>query len=193
MTIELARTEDDARAAGAALAAAFADYALMDAFFGEARVFGVGPMMDMVSRARVLSQRPLPLARVGGEVVGAVLLDLPDDPPWPESLDAEWDAFLTTMPDDLTQKFSAYGEMKKQYRTSDRHVFVTGIGVRPDMQGRGIGKALMSEVRRIAGDLPIELDTQVPENVALYERWGFRTRAEAKYEDLTCWFMRQVP
>lgn len=68
------------------------------------------------------------------------------------------------------------------------------VGVRPDMQGRGIGRALIThgiERARAAGQ-PAFLETGNPANVARYVSLGFRVVAQQQAPDdgPMIWFMQ---
>ena len=58
----------------------------------------------------------------------------------------------------------------------ERHWHVGPIGVHPELQGRGIGKALLGAFLDMADaqSTPAYLETDVDRNVALYERFGFK-------------------
>lgn len=58
----------------------------------------------------------------------------------------------------------------------ERHWHVGPIGVHPELQGRGIGKAMLAAFLDTADSQgsPAYLETDVDRNVALYERFGFK-------------------
>jgi ribosomal protein S18 acetylase RimI-like enzyme len=58
----------------------------------------------------------------------------------------------------------------------ERHWHVGPIGVHPELQGRGVGKALLAAFLDMADEqgLPAYLETDVDRNVALYEKFGFK-------------------
>jgi ribosomal protein S18 acetylase RimI-like enzyme len=65
------------------------------------------------------------------------------------------------------------------------------FGVEPEFQGRGIGSLVMVEYTRrldAAGE-DAYLETDKPENVALYSRFGFEVVEEAEVLDTPNWFM----
>ena len=77
-------------------------------------------------------------------------------------------------------------------RDPDRpHSHYGPFGVEPELQGRGIGSLVMAEyTRRLdAGDEDAYLETDKPENVALYGRFGFDVVDEAEVLGIPNWFM----
>jgi ribosomal protein S18 acetylase RimI-like enzyme len=60
------------------------------------------------------------------------------------------------------------------------HWHVGPIGVHPEFQGRGVGKALLRSFLEMVDEqsLPTYLETDVDRNVALYEKFGFKVIAE---------------
>jgi GNAT superfamily N-acetyltransferase len=77
------------------------------------------------------------------------------------------------------------------------HWLLDQVAVEPAAQGRGIGGAMLRfAIERAERDgLPLCLETGVPANVRLYERFGFRvTRAvSAPAGGPHIWFMRRHP
>jgi ribosomal protein S18 acetylase RimI-like enzyme len=67
------------------------------------------------------------------------------------------------------------------------------IGVLRDAQGQGCGGKLMDAVHRLAATDPdsagVCLNTEVTDNVALYEHLGYRILAERDIEGLHTWCM----
>lgn len=62
------------------------------------------------------------------------------------------------------------------------HYYVADIGVRPEMQGKGLGSALMRPAldRCDREGLPAYLEASSERSAALYERLGFRTTRELR-------------
>jgi ribosomal protein S18 acetylase RimI-like enzyme len=61
------------------------------------------------------------------------------------------------------------------------HWYLLVVGVDPELQGRGVGSALIREglSRADAAACPCYLETSDERNVAFYERYGFRVLAKA--------------
>lgn len=74
---------------------------------------------------------------------------------------------------------------------SEPHVHLGPIGVTPDLQGHGIGSQMLAvycERLDVAGSSGY-LETDKPENVRLYERFGFEVVDEAIVLGVQNWFM----
>ena len=79
-----------------------------------------------------------------------------------------------------------------EHRDPDRpHAHFGPFGVEPELQGQGIGSLVLREyTRRLdeAGEASY-LETEKPENVALYSRFGFEVIDEAEFLGVRNWFM----
>ena len=79
-----------------------------------------------------------------------------------------------------------------EHRDPDRpHAHFGPFGVEPELQGRGIGSIFLREyTRRLdeAGEASY-LETEKPQNVALYQRFGFEVIEEAEVLATPNWFM----
>lgn len=66
------------------------------------------------------------------------------------------------------------GKFHKKY-VPEPHWYLLIVGVDPDLQGRGLGSALVKEglARADASNCPCYLETSEERNVAFYERQGF--------------------
>jgi GNAT superfamily N-acetyltransferase len=64
----------------------------------------------------------------------------------------------------------------------ERHYYVRDVGVHPDMQGKGLGSALLRPTleRCDREGLPAYLEASSERNAALYERHGFRITGELR-------------
>ena len=71
------------------------------------------------------------------------------------------------------------------------HLHLGPIGVSPEMQGKGLGTALMDRyIERLNRDkLAGYLETDRPENVRFYEKFGFRVMREEQLIGVPTWYM----
>lgn len=83
----------------------------------------------------------------------------------------------------------------KRHDLQVRHWHIGPVAVEPDMQGRGIGKQLMSAIcLKIDQEREVAfLETEKPENVRLYEKFGFEVIEEDRPLGVTQWYMRRAP
>ena len=82
-----------------------------------------------------------------------------------------------------------------QHDPEEPHVHLGPVAVDAHLQGQGIGSSMMEEhCRRLdrAGELGY-LETDKPENVRFYERFGFEVIGEAPVIGVPNWFMSREP
>ena len=81
------------------------------------------------------------------------------------------------------------------YDPAQPHSHLGPIVVDPDLQGRGIGSMLLADYcdRLDQTGMLSYLETDKPENVRLYERFGYKVTAEADVIGVTSWFMTREP
>jgi ribosomal protein S18 acetylase RimI-like enzyme len=78
-----------------------------------------------------------------------------------------------------------------KYHPAKPHWHVDPLAVMPEVQGKGVGSQLLERFCKIidnAGE-PAYLETDRPENVRLYERFGFNVISEAPALGVHCYFM----
>ncbi|QEM09173.1 GNAT family N-acetyltransferase [Mucilaginibacter rubeus] len=80
----------------------------------------------------------------------------------------------------------------KRLQPGGAMVYLWFIGVSPESQHHGVGSKLMQEIIQMADDqnLPVLLETSVPENIGWYSRFGFKTYAELDLS-YTLYFLRR--
>jgi GNAT superfamily N-acetyltransferase len=116
---------------------------------------------------------------------------------------ADVDDRITTvaMRDELSEdqgaRYEALWGWVWEHAPGEPYWLLDHIGVDPDQQGRGIGGALIRlglEWSRRDG-VPAFLETSKPDNVPLYEHFGFRlyTADDAPLDGPHIWFMRSDP
>ncbi len=84
----------------------------------------------------------------------------------------------------------------KRAHPREPHQLLWYLGTHPDMQRRGVGRALMLRVLEDAAreELPTYLDTTKAENLPYYRSFGFREIGEARLvRGARVWFMSHEP
>jgi GNAT superfamily N-acetyltransferase len=184
----------DQYAAAQAMAHAFVDDPTTTFFYGgtrETRLPLLERMFGIGLGVRADMEQPTPIAVDGDHVVGAALIALPEEPKWTEERAQRWDAFEASLDPAIVERFALYNELKKAHRPEAPHAYVLAIGVHPEHQGKGLGRALLEETARLARDQPTLLDTMNPSNIAIYERSGYAVVAESSLGGIPIWFMRR--
>jgi ribosomal protein S18 acetylase RimI-like enzyme len=91
-------------------------------------------------------------------------------------------------------RLAAWGEVGFQHDPQEQHQHVELVVVEAALHGLGIGRRLMDQVCREMDRLPFptHLETDTPENVRYYERFGFVVTAEASALGVRCWYMHRA-
>jgi GNAT superfamily N-acetyltransferase len=78
---------------------------------------------------------------------------------------------------------------------NEPHWHVGPVAVEAGLQGLGIGSQIMQRLVELVGERAevAYLETDKPENVMFYERFGFETIDEGKSLGVRNWFMRREP
>jgi GNAT superfamily N-acetyltransferase len=94
-------------------------------------------------------------------------------------------------------RFTRLGTELEAMFPSDPVWYLEILGVRPEGQGSGVGSLLVRDglARADADGLPAYLETARPQNVAFYERFGFRVERQVRVLDdgPPFWMMRRPP
>jgi ribosomal protein S18 acetylase RimI-like enzyme len=103
----------------------------------------------------------------------------PDDGGHEHFWAANGERFVTAMEGDL-ERMQAISEAMSQWHPTDPHWYLLALGVRPALQGRGLGSLILEhtlvEIDR-RGDCAY-LEATSPRSRVLYERYGFEATAE---------------
>jgi len=188
---------DEVREAARLLARAFCENAMN-------RVVAPGSARSRERSNAAGMRAVLPLARVRGEVLAAragrelagVLVALPPgvvSVGRPAVLDA-LRLFFVQGPG-VAGRWSAVAEALQLHRPAAPHAYLATLGVAPDRQRAGVGRALLADwlARVDAGKQRAYLETDSSKNVTWYERFGFAVRAELEVLGVTVHLMERSP
>ena len=175
------------------LAAAFVTSPLHVAAFGAERLdqnrlfFRIGLRNMFTGQARV--------ALVNGEISGYVHFnESPYCLPAPEEVPTVMATLLRPL-GAATPKVIAWFARWCRLDPDEPHVHLGPIAVAPELQGHGVGSALMErcveylEQNQIAG----YLETDKAVNVRFYEKFGFKVRLEEELIGTPVWYMWREP
>lgn len=178
------------------LAAAFHDYPVMRFVLKDA-----GPAYEARLRAligvfcdvRLMCGFPLLGLREGGLLAAVAGINDPAPGPWPPSLQAAWAALSRTLGPPAFDRLERFEAASVRLAPAVPHYFLGIIGVRPDLQGRGLARTLIDELIRMSEthrhSTGICLTTERAENLPVYRRFGFQVIGEADIDELHTWVM----
>lgn len=100
---------------------------------------------------------------------------------------------LFQLPVKTLSLLNSYMRITRAAAPSSPHHYLVMIGVNPEVQGMGIGTAMLRHLLQVANSdnksHGIALDTENKENVNLYQRLGFALRHEKNINALTVYCM----
>lgn len=95
----------------------------------------------------------------------------------------------------VARRWGAVFDALSPLHPPEPHAYLGTLGVDPELQGRGLGSALLehwlSDVAQ--GGYPAYLETDAPANVAFYARAGFRVAGEVSLFGVRIWRMCRPP
>ncbi len=159
---------------------------------------------DPLGRTRVLERffggflptmRQAPIcARSGREIVGVLGLAPPgtcQPPPWHEI--RLLPAILRPGPAATVRTLRWFFQWQRR-DPKERHWHLGPVAVEPELQGRGIGGRMMERFVEVVDAYggSAYLETDKPENVRFYERFGFEVVEEATILGTPNWFMSRT-
>jgi GNAT superfamily N-acetyltransferase len=95
----------------------------------------------------------------------------------------------------VARKGFAWLESWGEHDIAEPHWHVGPVAIEPGLQGLGVGSRLLADLAAQFDRLgdTAWLETDKPENVAFYARFGFEVEVEAATLGVPCWFMRRRP
>ncbi len=164
-------------------------------------VYGESPLRRMQAVERIFRSvlpmmKPPPLcARRGEWIVGVCGMAPPDlcRLSGPDRLRI-MPALVMSGPGALSRSLRWQAEWEKR-DLKERHWHLGPLAVEPALRGMGVGSQMMERfcARMDSEGEVAYLETETPDNVRFYERFGFETVEEAEVLGNPNWFMRREP
>lgn len=171
---------------------AFADYPVMRYVLdGDP---GLEELVTLFVMARAYRREPLLGVRGDEGLQAAAILSDPRDPSNPPELEALRERTWASLGPAARARYETFGAAAGPFVPEVPHLHLNMIGVRRASQGRGLAGRLLDAVHTRSELDPtsegVSLSTEVEENVALYERFGYEVVGSAPVETaFTTWAM----
>ncbi len=189
-------TPEDRGAALDVLCASFRDYPVMRyalAHSGDEYDTHLRDLIGFFCDARYMRGWPVLGIRDDGRVVAAALVSEALVTPRPVDLQAAYHRLEQSIGTAALDRMNRYEELSSGAEPDTPYYYVGMVGVSPECQGRGYGRALLAHVAEMSKDDPLShgvcLSTEDPRNVAYYESLGYRIIGEADVDALHAWCM----
>ena len=124
----------------------------------------------------------------GARLAGVAMLNEPEVQ-FPAPARARWaDEIRRGAGSGVLERLLQNGREVMKHRPAQPHLYLGTLAVHPDFQGRGYGRALLERTHALsekhsASD-GVCLETENPQNVPLYERFGYRVIGRYHYDQV---------
>jgi GNAT superfamily N-acetyltransferase len=150
-------------------------------------------LLQLFVSARAYRNEPMLGVRDGtGALVGAVAMSLPATGDPPPAFIALRESIWAELGAGARARYDVYVAAAQFFVHAPRHHHLNLIGVRRSHQRTGLSRALLAAVHDLAAGDPdstgVSLTTERPENVVLYEHFGYRVDGHARVSsELETW------
>lgn len=185
----------DCREAVEVLSLAFHDYPVMRFVVGGEGDYyesGLRHLVELFTATRFPRGHPvIGLRSAAGELVGVASLDPPErlpDNSGTRALDRRKRAALGEA---AVARLESFESAEDHMLPNEPHYYLGMLGVLPSVQGTGMAKLLLDAVHEISRLDPLStgvaLTTELPQNVELYEYFGYLSTGKVEFEAMTSW------
>ncbi len=176
---------------------AFENYPLMEFFFGDQYKQSMKYLIKSMCDETSIVNNLLLGAFVERKLQGVAFITPPKKPKNNQEMESTTsdseEEFAKLIGEEVLMRIEAYSNIKKANKPSSPHFYINALGVHPQSQGEGIGKAILSQVHQMSeqhsDSYGVALDTQTEENVGYYQRFGYDVSTTAELENVKNWFM----
>jgi ribosomal protein S18 acetylase RimI-like enzyme len=88
---------------------------------------------------------------------------------------------------------NTYMRLTTRHRPKEKHYYLTCLGVVPEFKGMKIGRKMLDTIHNIVDEdttsIGIGLDTENPDNIPLYERFGYKHIATEVLDEMMIYIM----
>jgi GNAT superfamily N-acetyltransferase len=183
-------TPDDVGEIVTVFSDAFRDYPVMRFVLGSSGLYDqrLRRLVELFVSGRTSRNEPMFGVRdAAGALVAAVTTTLPVSPPAPSTFLTMREAIWTELGADARARYDAFTGATQGSAIVAPHFHLNMIGVRRAQQGTGLARVLLEAVHDLSASEPrstgVSLTTELPANVTLYERFGYRVRGHARVSD----------
>ena len=145
---------------------------------------------SILLRVRLILRMPVLLAVDDDKVVGVAMGYDASRLAWPPELSQEWAALEASVAG-MPERSRLYDQVSSCGVPGSPHYYLGVIGIDPNRQGEGIGRALLSAFCQLSSDDPkssgVYLETATPANLGFYEKSGFKQTHRAAMGNATLW------
>lgn len=175
----------------------FENYPLMEFFFGDKYKQSMKYLIESMCDETSIADNFILGGFVEGELRGVAFITPPQKPKNNQEMESitsdSEEEFAKAIGEEALMRIEAYSNLKKANKPSSPHFYINALGVHPQSQGKGIGKAILSQVHEMSeqdyDSQGVALDTQTLENVGYYQRFGYDVSTTAELENVKNWFM----
>ncbi|MEQ9264443.1 MAG: GNAT family N-acetyltransferase, partial [Balneolaceae bacterium] len=118
-----------------------------------------------------------------GRMQGVTLISIPYKSYTSSELDALKVKVWDELGDEAKSRYELFGSTCSQFDVDTPQLHLNMIGVRKECQSKGIGKLLLNHAHQLTFEdeeaTGISLSTEVPQNVSLYEYFGYEITGSA--------------
>lgn len=122
-----------------------------------------------------------------GNILGVTLISIPYKSSTSPELDALKVKIWDELGDEAKSRYELFGSQCGQFDVDTPQLHLNMIGVRKQHQNMGLGKLLLTHAHQLAAEdkkaTGISLSTEVPQNVSLYEHFGYKMMGNANIAD----------
>lgn len=178
----------------AVLVEAFHDYPVMRYTLKDAGDDYEGRLNELVTyltESRLARGYPVLGVEVGRRLTAAANLTPPERAPAPPELKTRWEQLREHLGDPAIARFEAFADATERFAPRTPHYEIGMIGVRDAARGTGHARLLLEAIHELSATDPVStgvaLTTETPDNLSLYEYFGYEVLGFVDVEELRTW------